>query len=189
MGKDTLVTERQMVLFELGAETYGLDIASVHEIIRMQPITKVPKAPFFVEGVINLRGKVIPVVDMGKRFGVERIERNKNNRIVVVDIKGTTIGTIVDAVTEVLRIASDSIEQASDIITAADSDYLQGIAKLEDKMVILLDLDRALDKDSILAEIVAKSHGNGNGNGNCNGKKGEQAIPQTVLVGAKGKKS
>jgi len=158
---NSAITEKQMVLFELGAETYALDISIVHEIIRMQQITKVPKAPFFVEGVINLRGKVIPVVDMGKRFGIEKTERTKHNRIVVVDIKGTTIGIVVDAVTEVIRINGDSVEQASDIITAADSDYLQGIAKLGDKMVILLDMDKALDKEAIMADANLRNNGNG----------------------------
>jgi len=115
MAKDTLVTEKQMVLFELGTETYGLDIATVHEIIRMQPITKVPKASFYVEGVINLRGRVIPVIDIGKRFGFDKTEKAKNNRIVVVKIKDTTLGIIVDAVTEVIRIPIDSIDPVSDM--------------------------------------------------------------------------
>jgi purine-binding chemotaxis protein CheW len=155
MAKDTVTAEKQMVLFELGSEIYGLDIATVHEIIRMQPITKVPKAPFYVEGVINLRGKVIPVIDMGKRFGLEKVENNKNNRIVVVNIQDTILGIIVDAVTEVIRIPMDSIEPVSDIITAANSDYLLGIAKLADKMVILLELDKLLSGDNILANLAA----------------------------------
>lgn len=155
MAKDTVTAEQQMVLFELGSEIYGLDIAAVHEIIRMQPITRVPKAPFYVEGVINLRGKVIPVIDMGKRFGLEKVENNKNNRIVVVNIQDTILGIIVDAVTEVLRIPIDSIEPVSDIVTAANSDYLLGIAKLTDKMVILLELDKLLSEDNILASLGA----------------------------------
>jgi purine-binding chemotaxis protein CheW len=167
MPKDTTTAEKQMVLFELGSEIYGLDIATVHEIIRMQPITKVPKAPFYVEGVINLRGKVIPVIDMGKRFGLEKVERAKNNRIVVVNIQDTILGIIVDAVTEVLRIPTDSIEPVSDIITAANSDYLMGIAKLSDKMVILLELDKLLSGDNILANLAPQ-------------KNGEKAVPAGV---------
>jgi purine-binding chemotaxis protein CheW len=153
MMKDTVANERQVALFELGGETYGLDIGTVHEIIRMQPITRVPKAPFYVEGVINLRGKVIPVVDMRKRFGLEASDRNKNNRIVVVAIAGTTIGIIVDAVTEVLRIPNASVEPASSIVTAGETDYLQGIAKLDERMVILLDLGRVLSKDGMFTDI------------------------------------
>ena len=159
MAKDTVVTEQQMVLFELGNETYGLDIAAVHEIIRMQPITKVPKAPKYVEGVINLRGKVIPVIDLGKRFGFEKAEKAKNNRIVVVNIQDTTLGVIVDAVTEVLRIATDSIEPVSDIVTTGHSEYLLGIAKLSDKMVILLALEKLLSGENALVNIAAKANG------------------------------
>jgi purine-binding chemotaxis protein CheW len=102
MSTESTVAEKQIVLFQLGKETYGVDITAVHEIIRMQPITRLPNAPFFVEGVINLRGRVIPVVDMGKRFGMEKAEKHKNNRVVVLDIKGTTLGIIVDEVKEVL---------------------------------------------------------------------------------------
>lgn len=167
MPKDTTTAEKQMVLFELGSEIYGLDIATVHEIIRMQPITRVPKAPFYVEGVINLRGKVIPVIDMGKRFGLEKVEKQKNNRIVVVNIKDTILGIIVDAVTEVIRIPIVSIEPVSDIITAANSDYLLGIAKLADKMVILLELDRLLSGDNILANLASP-------------KSAEKAVPAGV---------
>jgi purine-binding chemotaxis protein CheW len=157
MAKDTVITEKQMVLFTLGNETYGLDIATVHEIIRMQPVTKVPKAPSYVEGVINLRGKVIPVIDIGKRFGMEKVERAKNNRIVVVNILDTTLGMIVDAVTEVIRIPNESIEPVSDIVTSGNSEYLLGIAKLADKMVILLALEKLLTGDSALANIVTRT--------------------------------
>jgi purine-binding chemotaxis protein CheW len=144
MTKDTVVAEKQMVLFKLGNETYGLDIATVHEIIRMQPITKVPKTPSYVEGVINLRGKTIPVIDIGKRFGMEKIERDKNNRIVVVNLQDTIMGIVVDSVTEVLSISTDSIEPVSEVVTTTNADYLAGIAKLTDKMVILLELNKLL---------------------------------------------
>jgi purine-binding chemotaxis protein CheW len=110
----------------------------------MQDITKVPGAPPFVEGIINLRGNVIPVVDLRKRFALEVSERNRDNRILVVDIGGQDIGVVVDAVTEVLRIASDSVEPPSAVITTADSVYLLGIVKLEGRLVILLDLEKVL---------------------------------------------
>ena len=136
--------ELQLVIFDLAAETYGVDIGSVREIIRMQEITKVPRTPDFVEGVINLRGKVIPVIDLRKRFGFKQAEATKDTRIVVVDIGGTDIGVVVDAVTEVLRLASDAVEPPTGVITTTDSDYLLGIAKLETRLIILLDLQRAL---------------------------------------------
>ncbi len=143
--------ERQLVVFDLADEAYGVNIGSVREIIRMQEITRVPRTPDYVEGVINLRGKVIPVIDMRKRFGFPAAERTKDTRIVVIDIGGADIGATVDAVSEVLRLSSDSIEPPMAVITTADSDYLLGIAKLETRLIILLDLQRALAADAMAA--------------------------------------
>lgn len=136
--------EQQLVVFDLSSEAYGVDIGAVREIIRLQDITKVPRTPEFVEGVINLRGKVIPVVDLRKRFGLPVEEESKENRIVVVDIGAQDIGVVVDAVTEVLRIATESVEPPASVITTADSEYLLGIAKLDSRLIILLDLERVL---------------------------------------------
>jgi len=136
--------EQQLVVFDLSSEAYGVDIGAVREIIRLQDITKVPRTPEFVEGVINLRGKVIPVVDLRKRFGLPAEEESKENRIVVVDIGAQDIGVVVDAVTEVLRIATESVEPPASVITTADSEYLLGIAKLDSRLIILLDLERVL---------------------------------------------
>ncbi len=137
-------TERQLVIFDLSVEAYGVDIGAVREIIRMQDITAVPGTPDFVEGVINLRGKVTPVVDLRKKLGVAVAERSDENRIVVMDIGGQDIGMVVDAVTEVLRIPGDSVEPASAVVTSADSDYLMGIVKLDSKLIILLNLSKVL---------------------------------------------
>jgi len=149
MGNESAVMEKQLVIFDLGGEVYGIDIAAVHEIIRMQLITKVPKSPFFVEGIINLRGKVIPVVDMRRRFGLPKIEQTTDSRIVVVESGGINTGIIVDAVTEVLRIPANSVEPPSDIITTTDSEYLMGIAKRNGTMIILLDLDKLLSEEEM----------------------------------------
>ena len=147
--------EQQLVVFDLSTEAYGVDIGAVREIIRLQDITRVPRTPEFVEGVINLRGKVIPVVDLRKRFGLPAEEESKENRIVVVDIGAQDIGVIVDAVTAVLRIATESVEPPASVITTADSDYLLGIAKLDSRLIILLDLEQVLTQDehSALQEI------------------------------------
>lgn len=134
--------ERQLVVFDLADEAYGVDINVVEGIIRMQAITKVPRTLDFVEGVINLRGEVIPVVDMRKRFGLRVTEETKDSRIVTVDMGGRKVGMIVDAVTEVLRITADSIEPPSSVITTTDSAYLLGIAKVEERLIILLDLEQ-----------------------------------------------
>ena len=156
MTLETAQTEKQLVVFDLSSEAYGVDIGTVREIIRLQDITRVPKTPEFVEGVINLRGKVIPVLDLRKRFGLEAEDQGEENRIVVVDIRGQDIGMVVDAVTEVLRIPADSVEPPSSVIITADSDYLLGIAKLEERMIILLDLERVLSESDmgVVAEML-----------------------------------
>jgi purine-binding chemotaxis protein CheW len=143
---EVLVQEEQLVVFELTDEVYGVDISRVHEIIRMAQITRVPRAPDFVEGVINLRGKVIPVIDLQKRFGLGSGGRSKASRIVVVDVEDNTIGMIVDGVSEVLRLPVSAIEPPSPIVATIDSDYVRGIAKVEERLIILLDLDRILSK-------------------------------------------
>ncbi len=142
-----LAVEEQLVIFELANEVYGVDISRVQEIIRMTTITQLPRAPEFVEGVINLRGKVIPVVDLDKRFGLEMTERTKSSRIVVVDVGEHTIGMVVDAVSEVLRVPADAVEPPSPVVTTIESDYIRGIAKLESRLIILLDLDKVLSWD------------------------------------------
>jgi len=137
--------EEQLVVFELSHEDYGVDISAVREIIRMQSITRVPRTPRFVEGLINLRGRVIPVVDLRKRFELPAEHDEKNNRIVVVNISNQDIGMVVDGVTEVLRVPSDCIEPPSSIITSVESEYLVGIAKLSSRLIILLDLEKVLN--------------------------------------------
>jgi purine-binding chemotaxis protein CheW len=133
--------EIQLVVFELGEERYGLDIATVYEIIRHQPITAVPQAPAFVEGVINLRGRIIPVVDLRDRFGMATGDQTKASRIVVCDAAGTRVGLVVDGVSEVLMVASDAIEATPDVAAGHDAGYHRGIAKLGERLIILLDLD------------------------------------------------
>lgn len=143
-------SEKHLVLFTIAGEKYAVDINSVYEIIRPQPVTKIPKAPFFVEGIINLRGKVVPVVDMRKRFELANAEQTKDSRIMVVDSNGESVGIIVDAVTEVLRIPTDSIEPPSNIIISTASDYMLGIAKRDGDMIVLLDLGKVLSKEQAL---------------------------------------
>jgi purine-binding chemotaxis protein CheW len=152
-----LDAEEQLVIFELANEVYGVDISRVQEIIRMTNITRLPRAPEFVEGVINLRGKVIPVVDLKKRFGLAERERTKASRIVVVDVGDHTIGMVVDAVSEVLRVPSSAVEPPSPVVTTIESDYIRGIAKLEGRLIILLDLDKVLswEEKRKLREVAA----------------------------------
>lgn len=136
--------ERQLVVFELAKEIYGVDISQVQEIIRFQQITKVPKVPDFIEGVINLRGNVIPVIDLRKRFDFEQIDKTNATRIIVVEVEQYTVGMVVDAVSEVVRVNENSIEPPSNIIAGIDSDYLSGVCKFNDKLIILLELSKVL---------------------------------------------
>jgi purine-binding chemotaxis protein CheW len=146
--------ERQLVVFELANEHYGVDISAVESIIKMQSITAVPHAPDFVEGVTNLRGSVLPVVDLRKRFALSRSEATKNSRIVVVAIEGVKVGMIVDGVSEVLRVAEEAVEPPPPMVTTIDTAFIVGIAKLEGKLVILLDLARVLSLEE-KAELQA----------------------------------
>jgi purine-binding chemotaxis protein CheW len=139
--------EQQLVVFQLGAELYGVEIARVHEIIRLMAITSVPRAPSFVEGVINLRGKVIPVVDLRRRFGLPQAERTRASRIVVVELGDHVVGIIVDGVSEVLRVETSTIEPPSPVVAGLDSESLSGIAKVDEQLIILLDLDRVLARE------------------------------------------
>ena len=139
--------ERQLVVFQLGAELYGVEISRVHEIIRLQTVTRVPRAPSFVEGVINLRGKVIPVVDLRRRFGLPSAQHTRASRIVVVEIGDQVVGMVVDSVSEVLRVSGTTVEPPSPVVAGVDSEYIHGIAKLPERLVILLDLDRVLAPD------------------------------------------
>ena len=152
MSENNGVTgERQVVVFDLNEEAHGIDISQVREIIRMEEITRVPRAPEFVEGVINLRGKVNPVVDLRARFSMPSTERTDEHRIVVVDVDGQDIGMVVDAVTEVSRTPSDSIEPPSSVITTDDSEYLTGIVKTDDKLIILLDIAKVISESEASA--------------------------------------
>lgn len=135
----------QLVSFNIGSEEFGVDILKVQEINRMVEITRVPQAPSYVEGVINLRGKVIPIVDLRKRFNLEVKEYDKNTRIVVVDISGNIMGMVVDSVSEVLRLPSNTIEPPPEIVASINSEYIKGVAKLEDRLLIFLDLSKVID--------------------------------------------
>ena len=136
--------ENQIVVFELGSEHFGVDIAKVESIIKMQPITQLPHTPEFVEGVTNLRGKVLPVIDLRKRFDLDSREADKNSRIIVVCVEQLEIGMVVDAVSEVLTISEQVVEAAPAITTTINSSFITGIAKLDERLVILLDLTRVL---------------------------------------------
>lgn len=143
----------QLVTFRLGSEEYALDILKVQEINRMVEITSIPNAPPYVEGVINLRGKVIPVVNLRKKFGLDSKERDSQARIIVVDV-GTTVGLIVDSVSEVLRISSDTVEPPPPMTATGSSEYIKGVGKLSDRLLILLDIEKLLRNEDNLGYLL-----------------------------------
>jgi len=138
--------EHQQVVFDLANEHYGVAIAAVESIIKLQAITTVPHAPRFVEGVTNLRGKVLPVIDLRKRFGLAPQSPTKNTRIIVVEAQGMTVGVVVDGVNEVLRVNAEAIEPPSPLVTTLESTFITGIAKVAERLVILLDLGKVLSQ-------------------------------------------
>ena len=146
MGTNTESQIQQLVTFRLGDEEYGVDILKVHEIDRMMDITEVPNAPPSIEGVINLRGKVIPVINLRKKFNLPDREADGRTKIVVVDI-GTSAGMIVDSVSEVLRISSDIVEPPPPMTAGVSSEYIRGVGKLKDRLLILLDIEKLLGAD------------------------------------------
>lgn len=134
----------QLVTFKLGSEEFALDILLVQEINRRVEITKVPKTPEFVEGVINLRGKIVPVLDLRKRFGLVGREFTAQSRIIVVNIDKRVLGLMVDSVSEVLRIPQHTVEPPPPIVAGIDATYIKGIGKFEGRLLILLDLGKVL---------------------------------------------
>ncbi len=151
VGSDIL----QLVTFNLGNEEYAVDILKVQEINRMKEITRVPNSPGYVEGVINLRGKVIPVVSLRTRFGLMEKESDEQSRIMIMDIQGITMGLVVDSVSEVLRIPMSTVEPTPPMASNISTEFIKGIAKLEERLIILLDMDRLLGKSDETAMIEA----------------------------------
>ena len=151
MAKDV-----QLVGLRIGRETYGDPIAIVREIVRVPEITAVPNAQEFVEGVINLRGKIISVVDLRKRFGGAASDNNKKNRVVVVELENRTVGLIVNAASEVLKIPPSEIEPPGSVFPEGEIDYVTGVGKLDGRLVILLDLNKVLKTTELrhLEELV-----------------------------------
>jgi len=137
----------QVVSFRLGDEEYGVDIMKVQEIILPGQVTKMPGVPEFIRGLINLRGRVIPVVDLKRRLGLGQTESTEETRIIVASMGGKTVGLVVDAVNEVLRINPEQVEPPPKSVAGISQEYLVGIAKLGDRIVILLDVEQVLSAE------------------------------------------
>ena len=139
----------QLVTFSIGEEEFGVDILKVQEIIRTMEITKVPRAQPFVEGVINLRGKVIPIIDLRRRFGLASKTHDKHTRIIVIEMDIMIVGFVVDSVSEVLRIPASTVEPPPPVVAGVESEYISGVGKLEDRLLILLDLNKLLSREDL----------------------------------------
>lgn len=139
----------QVVGFRIGEETFGVPIALVHEIVRVPGITAVPESPDCVEGVINLRGRIVPVIDLRKRFREPAIAAHKKNRILVVEAQGQHVGLMVDAASEVLKIPFSEVENPPDLFNEGEVNYVTGVGKLAGRLIILIDLGKILQRGEL----------------------------------------
>ncbi len=148
----------QMISFMVGEEEYGLDILRVKEVIRIREITRLPKAPSFVKGIINLRGDVIPIIDLRDKFGLEHQQYTSMTRVIVVDVDEKLVGMVVDAASQVVRIPADQIDPPPPIVGCLSAEYVKGVGKLDERLVILLNIDRILTQEEkmALAKLPAK---------------------------------
>lgn len=139
--------ERQLVVFRLHKEEFGVEITDVREIVKVGHITRLPHVADYIEGVTNLRGEVIPVISLRKRFGLEAQNDTENTRIIMLEIKGSMVGFIVDSVTETLRLSEDAIDPPPSNVAGLKADYLAGVGKLADRLLILLEVDKILTSE------------------------------------------
>ncbi|WP_295296152.1 chemotaxis protein CheW [uncultured Brachyspira sp.] len=136
-----------LVTFKLGNNEYAIDIMQAKEIIKMEKITLIPNAPDYVEGVINLRGNIIPIVDLKKRFNLDENEGEKNTGIIIVKIDDVDMGIIIDAISKVVSIATSNIQPPPPMLSGIGQKYIKGVAKLEDKLLVVLDLEKLIVGD------------------------------------------
>lgn len=137
----------QLISFMVGKEEYGLEILTVKEVIRIREITRIPKAPVFVKGIINLRGDVIPIIDLREKFGLEIQEYTTMTRVIIVEVDGKSIGMVVDSVSQVIRIEKDQVEPPPPLIGGISAEYLRGVGKIGEKLIIMLNIDKILTVD------------------------------------------
>ena len=137
-----------LVTFRLGSGEYAIDIMQAKEIIKMEKITLIPNAPDFVEGVINLRGNIIPIIDLKKRFNLEEIEGDKNTGIIIVKIEDVDMGIIIDSISKVVSISNSDIQPPPPMLSGIGQKYIKGVGKLEDKLLVVLDLEKLFTTDA-----------------------------------------
>jgi purine-binding chemotaxis protein CheW len=140
---------KQLISFTVGAEEYGLELLRVKEVIRMRQITWLPKAPVCVKGIINLRGDVIPIVDLRERFGLQSIEDTTMTRVIVVEVEGKPVGMVVDSASQVVRVPADQFEPPPTMLGIAVRGFITGVGKLAGKLIITIDVDRILSSQEM----------------------------------------
>ncbi len=153
-----MAKDLHIVGFRVGTETFGVSIQTVHEIVRLMEITAVPDAPVYIEGVINLRGKIIPVIDLRKRFGEKTITTNKKNRILVAEVGTKMVGLVVDSASEVLKIPPANIDPPPNVFEEGELNYVTGVAKLDRRLIILVDLSKIMQGGELrrVGEVAEK---------------------------------
>lgn len=144
-----MAKELHIVGFRVGRETFGVPISLVHEIVRVPEITAVPDAPACVEGVINLRGKIVSIIDLRKRFGERQIQGSRKNRILVAEVEGKLVGLVVDAASEVLKIPAGEVEAPPSALEEGDSNYITGVGKLNGRLILMIDLSKVLQRGEL----------------------------------------
>ncbi|HET7629080.1 MAG TPA: chemotaxis protein CheW [Bacillales bacterium] len=156
-----MTTAVKSIVFQLNDEEYGVEIHQVRSIEKMQPVTRVPRAPGFVAGVINLRGVVTPVIDLRKRFDFEKLEETEETRMVIVHVDDIEVGLIVDAANDVIDIPADAIEPPDDLVGGVKAEYLRGVAKIDNRLLIMLNLRKVLNPGEIeeLRSFEEEEHG------------------------------
>ncbi len=155
--RQAAVPQVQLVTFRVGGEEFGLDVFAVHEILRYQEPTPMPRAPEFVEGVLDVRGTLVPIVDLRRRFETPEVEYGEDTRIVVVDFNQERLGLVVDSVTEVLRAPETAVSPPPSYIRGLAAEFVRGIVRVGERLVILMDLDRILSSQERIALAAAGS--------------------------------
>lgn len=153
-----MAKDLHIVGFRVGSETFGVSIQTVHEIVRVMEVTAVPDAPVYIEGVINLRGKIIPVVDLRKRFGEKTITTSKKNRILVAEIGSKMVGLVVDSASEVLKIPPSDVDPPPNVFEEGELNYVTGVGKLGNRLIILVDLTKIMQRGELrrVGEVAEK---------------------------------
>ena len=149
MAETTTVELKQLIGFTVGEEEYGLELLNVREVIRMRQITWLPKAPACVKGIINLRGDVIPIIDLRERFGLARGESTAMTRVIVVDLQGRPVGMVVDSASQVVRVPADQFDEPPPVMGEAVSRFITSIGRIDDRLVILLDVEKMLSREDL----------------------------------------